>query len=91
MMLASYVEECRECRLMATNGLSGHVAGTSAPPPRADIHWPMSGFVLFSSAYPPTGNIRWPMSVIVPISSALPPGTDVAAVGRESPKMTQRV
>ncbi len=33
-------------------------------------------------------DIRWPMSVIVPISSALPPKADVAAVGRESPKLT---
>jgi hypothetical protein len=29
------------------------------------------------------------MSVIVPISSALPLKADVAAVGRESPKLTQ--
>ncbi len=41
-----------------------------------------------TSAYPPTGDIRWPMSVIVPISSALPLKADVAAVGRESPKLT---
>jgi len=61
-------EKVLECPVMANNGLSSHVASTSAPPPRADIHWPMSGFVLFSSAYPPT--------------------PDVAAVGRESPKMT---
>jgi len=46
--------------VLANNGLSGHVASTSAPPPRADIHWPMSGFVLFSSAYPPTADIRAP-------------------------------
>ena len=46
-----------ECLFLANNGLSGHVASTSAPPPRADIHWPMSGFVLFSSAYPPTSDI----------------------------------
>ena len=58
----------RECLLLANNGLSGHVPSTSAPPPRADIHWPMS--------------------VIVPISSALPLKPDVAAGGRESPKMT---
>ncbi len=57
-----------ECLLLANNGLSGHAASTSAPPPRADI--------------------RWPMSVIVPNSSALPLKADVAAVGRESPKLT---
>jgi hypothetical protein len=57
-----------ECPLLANNGLPGHVASTSAPPPRADI--------------------RWPMSVIVPISSASSPKADVAAVGRESPKLT---
>jgi hypothetical protein len=45
------------CPLLANNGLPGHVAGTSAPPPRADIHWPMSVIVLFSSAYPPTSDI----------------------------------
>ncbi len=48
-----------------------------------------SGHVAGTSAYPPTGDIRWPMSVIVPISSALPLKADVAAVGRESPKLTQ--
>jgi hypothetical protein len=42
-----------------------------------------------TSAYPPTGDIRWPMSVIVPIPSALPLKADVAAVGCESPKLTQ--
>jgi hypothetical protein len=35
-----------------------------------------------------TADIPWPMSVIMPISSALPPKADVAAVGRESPKLT---
>ncbi len=30
------------------------------------------------------------MSVIVPISSGLPPSADVAALGRESPKLTHK-
>ncbi len=46
-----------ECLLLANNGLSGHVASTSAPPPRADIRWPMSGFALFTSASPPTPDV----------------------------------
>jgi len=40
-----------------------------------------------TSALPPTSDIRWPMSVIVLISSAFPSKADVAAVGRESPKL----
>jgi len=42
-----------------------------------------------TSAYPPAGDIRWPMSVIVLISSGSPPEADVAAVGRDSPELTQ--
>jgi hypothetical protein len=45
-----------------------------------------ASFSLIASL-PPTADIRWPMSVIVPISSALPLKADVAAVGRESPKL----
>ena len=48
-----------------------------------------SNHLLTTSAYPPTADIRWLMSVIVPISSALPLKADVAAVGRESPKLTR--
>ncbi len=33
-------------------------------------------------------DIRWAMSVFVPNESALPLKADVAAVGRESPKLT---
>ncbi len=36
---------------------SGHVAGTSAPPPTGDIHWPMSVIVLISSALPPAPDV----------------------------------
>ncbi len=49
----------------------------------------MSAFRPIASSYLPTGDLRWPMSVIVPISSALPLKADVAAVGPESPKLTQ--
>ena len=41
-----------ESLLMANNGLSNHVAGTSALPPRADIRWPMSAFAPFRSVLP---------------------------------------
>ncbi len=46
-----------ECPLLANNGLSGHGASTSAPPPRADIRWPMSDFALFTSASRPTPDV----------------------------------
>ncbi len=38
--------------LMANNGLSGHVAGTSALPPIADLRVSMSAFAPISSASP---------------------------------------
>ncbi len=37
----------------ANNGLFGHVAGTSALPPIADLRAPMSAFALITSALPP--------------------------------------
>ncbi len=37
---------------MANNGLPGHVAGTSASPPTADLRVSMSGFMVISSASP---------------------------------------
>ncbi len=40
------------CLLMANNGLPGHVAGTSALPPTADLRVSMSGFMAISSASP---------------------------------------
>jgi hypothetical protein len=43
--------------VMANNGLSGHVPSTSAPPPRADIHWPMSAFHPIASALPPAPDV----------------------------------
>ncbi len=48
----------RECLLLVNNGLCGHVAGTSAYPPTADIRWPMSAFVPIASALPPGADIR---------------------------------
>jgi len=56
-LIAIHLHSTGKCPNLANNGLSGHVAGTSAPPPRADIHWPMSGFVLFSSALPPGADL----------------------------------
>ncbi len=40
---------------LANNGLSRHIASTSAYHPTADIRWPMSVIVLISSAYPSSG------------------------------------
>ncbi len=50
----------------------------------------LPGHVACTSALPPTADIQNLMSAFVPISSALPLKADVAAVGRESPKLTQR-
>jgi hypothetical protein len=46
-----------ECPFLANNGLSGHAASTSAPPPRADIRWPMSAFHPIASALPPAPDV----------------------------------
>ncbi len=45
------------CPVMANNGLPGHVAGTSALPPTADLRVSMSVIVLISSALPPTADV----------------------------------
>ncbi len=42
---------------MANNGLSGHVAGTSALPPTTDIRAPMSALAPISSASPPGADL----------------------------------
>ena len=47
----------RHRQLMANNGLSGHVAGTSALPPIADIGAPMSAFLSIWSASPPGADL----------------------------------
>ncbi len=46
-----------ECPLLANNGLSGHVAGTSALPPIAEVRAPMSALVSISSASPPGADL----------------------------------
>ncbi len=43
--------------LLANNGLSGHVAGTSALPPTAEVRAPMSAFPPIWSASPPTTDV----------------------------------
>ncbi len=43
--------------LMATSGLSGHVASTSALPPTADVRVSMSAFVPIASASPPGADL----------------------------------
>ncbi len=43
--------------LVANNGLPGHVAGTSALPPTADLRAPMSAFPPIMSASPPRADI----------------------------------
>ena len=47
-----------ECRLLANNGLRGHVACTSALPLTADIRARMSAFPLIWSGMPPESDIR---------------------------------
>ena len=42
---------------MAINGLSGHVAGTSALPPTTDIRAPRSGIRVFMSGSPPASDV----------------------------------
>ncbi len=44
--------------LLANNGLSGHVAGTSALPPTTDIRAPKSAFAPISSASPPGADLH---------------------------------
>ncbi len=46
-----------ECPLVANNGLSGHVASTSALPPTADLRVSMSAFAPISSASPPGADL----------------------------------
>ncbi len=46
-----------QCLFLAINGLSGHVAGTSALPPIAEVRGPMSAFALISSASPPGADL----------------------------------
>ncbi len=43
--------------LLANNGLSGHVAGTSALPPTTDIRAPMSALTLFRPLHPPRADL----------------------------------
>ncbi len=43
--------------LLAINGLSGHVAGTSALPPIAEVRAPMSALAPISSASPPGADL----------------------------------
>ena len=47
----------RECPLLANNGLSSHVASTSALPLTADIPAPMSALAPISSASPPGADL----------------------------------
>ncbi len=47
----------RQCPLLAKNGLSGHVAGTSALPPTAEVRAPMSGIRVFMSGSPPASDV----------------------------------
>ncbi len=44
---------------MANNGLSSPVASTSAPPPRADIHWPKSAFWAKYVRFTPNSRPSW--------------------------------
>ncbi len=46
-----------KCPLMANNGFPGHVAGTSALLPTADVRAPMSALAPISSASPPGADL----------------------------------
>ncbi len=52
-----WITWARTCPVVATSRLPGHVAGTSALPPKVDIRAPKSAFAPISSASPPGADL----------------------------------